>query len=276
VLRILRLLGIHAYLDLLFISRNLRDMALWAVGDLISGAAAVSGVYLLAERFGRIGPWGKWQLLFMLGYAILVNAVIELFFGYNVAWISRRIGRGQLDHTLIQPQPIWMAFATEGFVPFSCTIQLIPGIGLLAWAAPRIPIRIAPGWAALLIASIVASTITVMAFSYFWGTLAFWAPVAAEEISSNAMRLVTELKAFPLDRLGSRLTGSLLAIVPAGFVAWFPCRYLAGVEPMSWGAVGTFIGAAGFTAAAMAAFWRGMIHYGRTGSQRYLSLGHRR
>ena len=275
MLRLLRLLGIHAYLDLLFVTRNLRDMALWAAADLISGAAAVSAVYLLAERFGRIGPWGKWQLLFMLGYAVLVNALIELFFGFNVAWISRRIGRGQLDHTLIQPQSMWMAFATEGFVPFSCTIQLLPGVALMAWTVPRVPVDITPGWVALLAASIAASTITVMAFSYLWGTMAFWAPVAAEEISSNAMRLVTELKAFPLDRLGARLTGSLLAIVPAGFVAWFPCRYLAGIEPLTWGAAGTFIGAAGFTLAAYVAFRRGMVHYGRTGSQRYLSLGHR-
>ena len=44
---------------------------------------------------------------------------MNMFFGYNVLTISRRLGRGQLDHTLVQPQPIWLSLLTEGFMPFS-------------------------------------------------------------------------------------------------------------------------------------------------------------
>ena len=75
-------------------------------------------------------------MLFLLGYALLVRGVIDTFFNYNVAFISRRIGRGQLDHMLVQPQPLWMALLTEGFAPFS-------GSGMLA-ARPRSAGLVAP------------------------------------------------------------------------------------------------------------------------------------
>src|SRR2546423_6690846 len=107
--RIFQLMRIHAYLDLLFLTRNVREMSMWVLSDLIVAVTGVSAVYLLAERFGSIGSWHKAQIVFMLGYGLLVHSLIEMFCGYNIAWISRRIGRGQLDHTLIQPQPLWMA-----------------------------------------------------------------------------------------------------------------------------------------------------------------------
>ena len=67
----------------------------------------------------------------MLGYAALVRGLLDMGFSYNVLHISRRIGRGQMDHTLVQPQPVWMGLLTEGFMPFSGSWSLFTGIGIL-------------------------------------------------------------------------------------------------------------------------------------------------
>ena len=195
----------QARLDFMWMTRDFRFFVINVVSDIILNLAGVTAVFLLAERFGGIGPWSRDQILFMLGYAALVRGILEVGFGYNVLAISRRIGRGQLDHTLAQPQPLWMALATEGFMPFTGLWPLLAGIGITVWAILQAEIPMSAGWWLMLAGNLAASCAVVLAFSYLCGSLAFWAPVAAEEISSRAFGFLYQLKSFPLDGLSSFL-----------------------------------------------------------------------
>jgi len=273
--RLLRLWHMYAILDFTLLIANLKLALTWYISDGIVNLAGVVAVLLLAERFAGIGAWTKDEIVFMLGYATLVSGLLSMFFGYNVLTISRRLGRGQLDHTLIQPQPIWLSLLTEGFMPFSSAPVLLPGIGLLVWATSRLSLAITPGWLALLALNLAASSAIVLSFSFLWGSLAFWAPRAAEEISSSSTTLLYQLKSFPLDGLGSLLLGSMLTILPVGFVAWYPCRALLGLDSSGWAGVMTPLAALGFSILTSLIFLKGLRHYGRTGSQRYSNLGHR-
>jgi ABC-2 type transport system permease protein len=274
-LRLLQLWRVHAYLDLLWVTRSLKQFLLWYIADGILAASAVSGMLLLAERFAGVGAWTKFQVIFLLGYGGTVNGLVALFFSYNVMFISRRLGRGQLDHTLIQPQPLWMSLLTEGFTPFASSSILLPGLGLMLWAFPRLGLTVTPGWAALLLINLFASCAVVVAFQFLWGSAAFWAPRGAEEINSSTNELIMQLKSYPLDGLGPVLTGGLLTVLPVGFVGWYPCRSLLGVDPSFWGGFVTPLAALLFGLLAAAVFRKGLRHYARVGSQRYLSFGHR-
>ncbi len=276
--RLLRLWRVHAYLDLLFVTRNARSLVIYYCSDVILGVAAVTATLLLAERFDGIGAWRKEQVVFMLGYAMLAEGLTGTLFGQNVAYISRRIGRGQFDHTLVQPQPIWMMLASEGFMPFSGSGALVPAVAVLVWAGRRLALPATPGWLALLALNLVASVTILLAFSYLWSSLAFWAPRAAEEISSSTNRMMSQLKPFPLDGVAPALAGGLLTLIPAGFVAWYPSRALLGVGGPAAGlsAAVTPLAAVLFALLAAWLFRRGMHHYARTGSQRYLPWGFRR
>ena len=108
-------------------TRDFRFFLINIVSDIILNLAGVTAVFLLAERFEGIGLWSRDQIIFMLGYAALVRGFLDMGFSYNVLQISRRIGRGQMDHTLIQPQPVWMGLLTEGFMPFSGSWSLFTG-----------------------------------------------------------------------------------------------------------------------------------------------------
>ncbi len=235
----------------------------------------MASTYLLAARFDGIGSWSRDQVLFLLGYSLLVRGLVESLFGANVAHISRRIGRGQLDHLLLQPQPLWMSLLTEGFAPFTGPGMVIAGGALLLAGLARFASEPTLGWALLLALNLAASVAVVIGFSFMWGSLAFWAPRSAEEINSSTTRLMDQLRSFPLDGLGVGLLGGLLSVVPVGFVAWFPSRALLGLagDPLHVLATPAFALAFGILAAS--AFYRGMKQYGRSGSSRYLSLGHR-
>jgi ABC-2 type transport system permease protein len=273
--RILRLWRMYAVLDFTFLMSDLKLALTWYISDGIVNLASVTATLLLAERFAGIGAWGRYEVIFMLGYATNVSGLMNMLFGYNVLMISRRLGRGQLDHTLIQPQPLWMSLLTEGFMPFSGAPMVLPGIALLVWSAGKLALAITPGWLALLALNMAASSAIVVAFSFLWGSLAFWAPRSAEEISSSSTRLLYQLKAFPLDGLGPLLLGGMLTLLPVGFVAWYPCRALLGLDRSGWASWATPLAALSFVIITSWIFRKGLRYYGRTGSQRYSSFGHR-
>ena len=276
VARLFRLWRLYGTMDLLWMARDIRSLLLFAVSDLVVAAASVTGTLLLAERFNGIGRWTTTQILFMLGYAMLVGAIPDVFFNYNVAYISRRLGRGQFDHTLLQPQPLWMALLTEGFSPFSTLMALIPALALFVWATGRAVPSPSAGWLALLALNVVASTTIALSYSFVVGSLAFWAPRAAEEVNSASWKLLDALKPFPLDGVAPGLAVGLLTVVPVGFLAWYPCRVLLGIDRNGLDAAVTPLAALLSAALAAWVFSKGLRQYGRTGSQRYLSFGHRR
>ena len=273
--RVGQLWRLHAGMDLNAITQDSKTFITFFVSDFIVNAASVVATLLLAARFAGIGRWTPLQIVFMLGYASIASGLLEVFFGFNVKVISRRLGRGQLDHSLLQPQSLWMVFLTEGF-NLSGLASLLPGLGLLVWSLPRLALATSPGWDLLLLLNLLASATIVLSYSFLCGSLAFWAPRAAEEISSSALSALDRLKPFPLDGVGVGLAGGLLTFLPAGFVAWYPCRALLGLDGRLAAPAITPVAAVIFAAAATAVFRKGVQHYGRTGSQRYLSFGHRR
>jgi len=274
--QLLRTWGAHAALELMWMTRDWRYFLTNNLSHWMTRIAGISGVLLLAERFAGIGVWSKFQLIFMLGYALLVEGLVGTFFDYNVLEISRRLGRGQLDHTLIQPRPIWMALLTEGFMPLSNSPILITGLGLVVWASVRLELEVTAGWIGMIVLNLGSSCAVVLAYSYLLGSLAFWEPRMAEEISARGRDLLYTFKAFPLDAVGPALSAVLMTAIPAGLVAWYPSKYLLGLNKGFAEGVVTLLAAVALMVFASLIFNRGMKYYVTTGSQRYSPFGHRR
>ena len=274
--RVFRLWAHFGYMDLQWMLRDLASFAGYVFSDVMGIMAAISAMLLLAERFDGLGPWAKAHVFFLLGYAVMVHGAIDTVFGYNISYISRRIGRGQLDHVLVQPQPMWLTLLTEGFSPAAGLPIFFTGLGLWVWGIVASGVGLSMGWLAVWLVNFVASCAILLAFSYAIGSIAFWAPRSAEEINSSSWRLMGQLRTFPLDGVGRGLLVGLMTLVPAGFIAWFPSRALLGLDPSPVSAWLTPLAALILATIALAIFSQGLTHYRHTGSQRYLSYGHRR
>ncbi len=270
--RILRLWWVYTRLNLLTLTRDLNSFVIWTISDIITNVTAVMGMLFLATRFQGIGVWSLAQTVFMLGYAALVDGVSALFFNYNVLYISRRIGRGQMDHLLIQPQPLWMSLLTEGFAPAYAVPMLVPGFIMVWWASVRLthPVSL-PAFAL----SLTASMIVLISYQFLWGSLAFAAPRAAEEINTSTLELMSQLKQYPLNGAGGLLRFGLVTALPVGFLAWIPCRALLGMDTSALSLWKTPCAALVLSLLATIAFRKGMQTYAKTGSQRYSGFGHR-
>jgi ABC-2 type transport system permease protein len=267
---------VHGKMDALWMARDLTALLSFLISDLIGAAATVTATMLLAARFGGIGRWTTAEMGFMLGYALLVNGLPFILCNYNVAYVSRRIGRGQLDHTLLQPQPLALALLTEGFAPVSAVMGLVPGLALLGWALSHGAHPVVPAWPLAFLLNLAASTLIVLSVSFVWGSLAFWAPRGAEELNMVTWTLLDNLAPFPLDGLAGGLAAGLLTAVPTGFIAWYPSRALLGLDRTPYATAVTPLAAVAFAATATMVFKKGLAHYARTGSGRYSAGGHRR
>jgi ABC-2 type transport system permease protein len=263
-------------MDLLWLLRGPRDATIYMLSDAVLMIATASTTFLLAARFDGIGDWSRGQIVFMLGYAMLVSSLLDTVFGYNIKMISRRVGRGQLDHMLVQPQPLWKLLLTEGFSPFAQPFGTLISLVVVVWSSTQLDLAFSVGWLAILLLNLLASAAIVLSLQVGWGSIAFWAPRSAEEINSATERMVGSLGSLPLDGVPRVLLGGLLSVLPIGFVAWLPARSIAGVAPVLPGGLVTPLVAPLFAAAAYFVFRKGLRHYARVGSQRYSAFGHRR
>jgi len=249
--------------------------------ETISAAAAVSGVFLLSVQFGGIGGMNQNEILFMLSYATMVDGVFMIFFaGSNTGSISRVIGRGQLDHAVIQPIPLWMQLVTAGFSPVSSNSMLICGTALSIYSIQRLQLSVSALWIVEYLCSVICSTVIIVSVTYIVSCLAFYAPTAAEEISEITRDLFTSLKSYPLGGIPWLWQTVFCTLLPVGLAAWFPSSIL--LSKMPSGLFGgaklpalTVVAAAILLITANLLFKKGMNYYAKNGSPRYSGFGHR-
>jgi len=278
VANILKLYALYARMDLAWILRDTKYALLGIVGDSVSNLAAAGSIFLLAWKFDGVGAMSKYEVLFMLGYITLITGVFQLFFaGGNTAHISRRIGRGQLDHMLIQPLPLPFQLLTEGFIPFTGSSNLITGSIVLSIAINRLGLTVTGWWVASLAANVLVTLSIIIFQSYLFSSAAFYAPVAAEEISSTIIDdLDSNLSQYPLSGMPLKVQVTLLTLLPTGLLGWFPSLVLLGKPPLHLPAYFPVIIAILLFLLAQFFFRKGMKHYVTKGSNRYVARGFRR
>lgn len=249
----------------------------WVVGETLINFATIVGTLLLASRFNGIGPWSTGDLVFMMGFLLMARGFANVFAGQQVLMISRKIGRGQLDHLLLQPVRLWKALMAEGFSPFDLALTMLVGGVMVGWSATQLDIHIDLLWIAMVIVQVISATLVIISYQYFWGSLAFWAPRGAEEINTASYAVTTSLSGFPLDGVQRGVLYVLLSVIPVGFIAWLPSRSLLdlGANNAASLAVTPLFSLAACSVSVLV-FSKGLKHYGKTGSVRYSDFGHRR
>jgi ABC-type uncharacterized transport system permease subunit len=272
---VIDLLRAHARLGLEPFLRGGWQAVGWVLGESLISASTVLATMLLAVRFDHIAGWTSAELFFLVGFVLVVRGLAAIFSGRNVLLISRKIGRGQLDHILQQPVPLWKALAAEGFSPFDLAVTLVMGFGVLIWSINALDV-VTPLWIVVLLLNLGAGSLVIVSYQYLWGSLAFFAPRGAEEINTPTLGVVSSLSAFPLDLAPRVVLVALTTVVPVAFVGWVPSRALVDGSAGAGQLMLTPLFAAAFAVVAALVFRKGLRRYGRQGVGRYSDFGHRR
>jgi len=274
--RFVSLYVLYGKMDLAWFLRDTKYALLGVLADVVSNLAAIGSVFLLAWKFDGVGGMSKYEVLFMLGYTTIITGLFTTFWANgNTGHISRRIGRGQLDHMMIQPLPLPVQLMVDGFIPFTGSSNLWSGTAVLGVSIRMMGIALPWWWIFSLFLNLFLTLVIILSQSYLFSSAAFYAPAAAEEISSTVIDLQGNLSQYPLSGMPLKLQISLLSVFPAGLLGWFPTLALLGKPPL---------GLPFFLPALMAVllfllsqfvFRKGMKHYVKSGSNRYLSRGFR-
>lgn len=271
--RYFELLGIYARMDLASLLRDTKFMVIAITADIVSNISSISGIFLLAWKFGGIGGMDRYEVLFMLAYGNIVVGFLNMMGGCNALFPSRIIGRGQWEHMFIMPLP-YAVQLTVGIFPFTCSSSLLSGIALLCVAVCNMEMTLPWWWPGVLILQLMISMVIVVACSYLFSSLAFYAPVQCEEISSTVIYSVEHTMTFPLSGMPVYIKYPLLTIFPAGLMAWFPTMILLGKTTTLenfYPAVFALL----ISLAAAYFFRKGFRYYVQKGINRYVSGGHR-
>ncbi len=279
---LIRLYRQYAKMDLLWFLRDTRYFFIQLVSDVVSGGCTIAGVCLLSANFKNFSGMTQNEILFMMGYALFIDGIFMVFFmGNNTGMVSRIIGRGQLDHIMIQPVPLWAELLAQGFSPVSGSPIMIFGTGLTAYGAIRAGLPINAFTILLFLFYSICSIVIVMSFIYLISCSAFYAPAAAEEIAGVGKELFSSLKTYPLGNMKGFQKHIFLSLIPVGLCAWLPSTLL--IKAGKYGLEAVFvpeafylpIAAAIFSFIAIITFKKGMNYYETYGSPRYSGFGHR-
>jgi len=264
-------------MDLAWLFRDAKTALLAILADGISNLSAVTGIFLLAWRFDGIGGMDKYEVLFMLAYTTIITGLYTTFCaGCNVGHISRVIGRGQLEHLFIQPLPIPIQLFTLGFCPISGSANIFIGATIMGIAAYNLSLTLTWWWILSLIGNLIVTIAIILGQSYLASSLAFYAPVQAEEISSLVIDDFSYVGTFPLSGMPKHIQISLITIIPTGLLAWFPTLVLFGKSPFGLPRWYPLLFAIILWIIALYFFKKGLSHYLTKGINRYYSIGHRR
>lgn len=275
--RLFELYGLYAKMDLAWLLRDKTFASLAILADTISNLSAVTGVFLLAWRFDGIGGMNKYEVLFMLSYTTIITGIFQTFCsGGNTGHISRRIGRGQLEHMFIQPMSLPKQLITEGFIPFSGSSNIISGSVIMVIATTNLGLTLPWWWILSLLGNFVVTIAIILGQSYLASSITFYAPVQAEEISSYVIDSFGYISTFPLSGMPLYLQLPLITIIPTGLLAWFPTLALFGKAPFGLSAWYPLIFAIIIWFFATFFFRKGLKYYVKKGINRYHSMGHRR
>ena len=272
--RYLGLLAIYAKMDLGALLRDTKFMIIAVVSDICADISAISGVFLLAWRFDGIGGLDRFEILFMLAYGGIVNGTIAMLDRGNASVPSRIIARGQWEHMFIMPLP-YSVQMLAGFFPFTCSGRFVSGIILMTAAVTNLTVTLPWWWVLLLIGNIIVSMVIVLGVSYLVSSLAFYAPVQCEELSSRTRDSLEYTATFPLSGMPEYMKVPLLTIFPAGLIAWLPTLIILGKAP-TLANLYPIIFAALISLAASFFFKKGFRYYVKKGINRYHPMGHRR
>ncbi|MDR2817549.1 MAG: ABC transporter permease [Oscillospiraceae bacterium] len=274
--RVIKLLGISAKMDLAWFLRDTK-YALAIIGaDIVSNLSVVSAVFLISARFGGIGGMSVDEVLFMMAYSTLITGIFVMFGSHNNIHISRIIGRGQLEHLFIQPLPINVQLATCSFSPFTGGSNFFVGVVLMIIAERRLGLQVSFGWVLSLAVYLFITMVVIVARSYLVSSLAFYAPVAMEEISYTAVEGTWLLSTFPLSGMPPFVQIPLLTVLPEGLMAWFPSLCLLGRPPLGLSVYYPALYVIILLPITSYIFKRGLSYYVRKGSNRYVPYGFRR
>lgn len=268
-----RLLSLYGKLDFLLATRELKLVIIQFLADFSTTIASTIGVWVI---YNNLNIKANEPTIFLLiAYPILLNGLYSFFFSAgNWGKISRVISRGQLDNLFIQPISMTTQFFTQGFAPFTGGLNFVFSIILFVSACFYNNFFSTFSSIISVVSCVLCSYTILVASMFFCSILAFYAPIAGEEISDTVYELFTNTKAYPLNATPNVFQGIFCSIIPIGLLVWFPEIILLS-KSIDFALFYLICFTVVYSLVVIVFFKKGLCHYEKTGSARFTGFGYK-
>lgn len=227
----------------------------------------LAAIAVVLQLVPDLGGWTAAEVAFLYGMATLPFGISDLFVS-AVDRVSNYVRDGSMDRVLLRPvSPLLQISALE--FELRRAGKLVPAVGALIWAVPRVEVAWTLGQVAVLIIALACGTVIYSSLWVMAASTSFWTVSSKEAL--NAVTYGGQFaNQYPLHIYRNWIRLALGWGIPLAFVAYVPSVYiLDAANPLGlprW-LVFASVPVAGVTAAVAWAIWKtGIRHYQSTGS----------
>jgi len=238
------------------------DFFIWSMVELFWMSVNLLLISVIYQHTDSIAGWSKYEMLLLVGTAMLVQRLLMGFFWSSLFEMGRNVRTGAFDFFLAQPgHPLFMA-STRKLDPDGLVNSFL-ALGVVAYAAHRLGLH--PGaldlalYAILILAGLVVHySILVLTMS-----LSFWLK-SAQNIEGSYFT-IAEFSRLPREAFRGVTSVLFVWLLPAVVVGNAPARTLLhGFQP-AW-ALWLLAAAAVWFSLAVLVFNRGLRNYSSASS----------
>jgi ABC-2 type transport system permease protein len=244
------------------------SFALRVVGATIALVAESAGVWALVHRFGAIGGWTLWPLMFLLGMSGLAFRLSDAFIGGSVERCAEMVRTGRLDVLLVRPVGLLWQVMGDAFA-VRRVFQAATMVPFAVLGVAKSEITWTPLHVVILVVLLVNATAVFTSIWVVVNCLNFWSP-NTQEIGNAFTYGGARMAQYPMHVLDRWIRVLSISLVPVAVTVYLPSFLLLsvpnplGVRP--WQST-LALGAGIPMALAAATVWRFAIrHYRSTGS----------
>lgn len=234
------------------------DFLLWSSVEFAWMGVNVLLIEVIYGHTDSVAGWGKYEMLLLLGTALLIQRLLMGFFWTNLFEIGRNVRSGQFDFYLTQPgQPLFMV-STRKLDPDGLANSLV-ALGLVYYAARQLHLSFTPGGVALYAVLVALGLVVHYSLLLLMASLTFW--IVKTEGIEGSYFTVAEFGRLPRAAFKSLFTNVVFVYaLPAVIVTNVPAAALLG--RLHWPQV-AWLGAlaAVWCAFAVTVFHRGLRRY---------------
>jgi len=244
------------------------SFVLLTLGQFLTSATEMVGIWALFTRFGALTPWTLPQVALFYGVVNTAFAVTDAAARGFDLFGAQFVKTGNFDRLLLRPRSTVLQLAGHDF-PLMRLGRLLQGALVLGWAMLHVDIDWNAARLALLTVTLVATVVFFYGLVICTAVLSFWTTESLEIMNTLTYGGV-ETAQYPMAIYQKYFRRFFTFVVPLACVTYFPLVAVLGIDdPLGTSrTVQVLAPAAGFAFFVLTlALWRiGVRHYTSTGS----------
>ena len=233
------------------------DLLIWSLVEVFWMTANILIVIVLYEHTSSVAGWNEYQMLLLVGTAMLIQRLLMGFFWSSLFEMGRNVRTGAFDFFLAQPgHPLFMA-STRKLDPDGLANSFL-AIGLVAFAVHRLHLHPSVFDVILYAGLVLGGLVVHYSILVLTMSLTFW--LRSGQNIEGSYFTIAEFSRLPREAFRGITSILFVWILPAVVVSNAPARTLLhGFQPV-W-VLWLFAAAAGWLGLAVLVFNRGLRRY---------------